>query len=100
VRAFDSLRFDTGMFGNRQQKPLVRDHVVENAGEKLGIGSGLANRVGTDTSCGKELPEALGIACQESERLHGQVFCEIPADTGVFRHQYLPFRNVSPLGFY
>jgi hypothetical protein len=78
MRALDSLRFDSGVLGNRKQEALVRHHVVQNAGEEGRVGGGLANRLWPDACCGKELPEALRVACEQAERRNGEIFREIP----------------------
>jgi hypothetical protein len=74
--------------------------MVEHAGQERRVGGGLANRLGTDTCHGEEPAEALGIAGQKRKGLNREILGDFPGDARAFRHRRLPFRNVSPLGFY
>ena len=67
---------------------------------KRRIGGGLPNHVRADPCEAEEPAEPLGVLGQETERLNREIFPEFPRVRAAFRHRRLPFRNVSPLGFY
>src|SRR5205085_9239673 len=100
LRMLDVLWRHTRMLRDGEQQRLITRHMVEHACQERGLGSGLANHFGPDAGGGEKGSQALGLARHETKRLNREIFSDFAGDTRAFRHPRLPFRNVSPLGFY
>jgi len=62
----DFMRCNTRMVGDGEQQRLIRDHMVEDAGEKRRIGGRFANQLGPNTRGGEKSPQALGLPSHET----------------------------------
>ena len=100
VRAHHRFRLHADMLRDCEQQRLVGGDVVEHAGEEARIGRGFPDPVGADPCKTEEPAEPLFVLGEEPKRLNREIFPEFPLVRAAFRHRRLPFRNVSPLGFY
>src|SRR5262249_12650285 len=84
----------------REEKPLIRKHEIEDAGEEGWIGSRTAERCRTDDGGGEESAEHFRLARNIAERLNCNRFRRFSRQPcRVALHFHLPFRKKSALPF-
>src|ERR1700751_2372979 len=91
-------RIDAGTGGKCDQEILVSDNMLEQAGEKVGLASGVADRLHGDAGQGDEAAEPAIVLGYEGKRLNCQHFGRLRRVWRPLLHGfYLRFRKKSGL---
>src|SRR5438128_1826947 len=97
-RSGHPLRGNAGMTGEGNEKRLVGEKEIEDAGEKSRIGSGTAKRRRAYPRYRQEPPQRLRLARYIAKCLDRQRFGRFPLCSGAaVLHFHLPFRKKSAL---